>query len=435
MTGPVRVEVLTVGDELLAGVVTDTNAAWLARRLTEAGLPVGGITVVGDDAPAIAAAARAALARAGAVVVTGGLGPTSDDVTEEALAPLGGSPDALDLLPNPVGTAPGLRIEADGGVLYAVPGVPREMTAMVTASVLPDLLRRAGATATVLTRTLHVALLGEPAVAARLEPFEQSVSASDAPIRVAYLAAPGEVRVRLTVTAEGPEEAGKLVEPWVARAAELLGDHLSGVDETLDATVHRLLAARQATVAVAESLTGGLLGGVLTAMPGSSATFRGGVTAYATELKAGLLGVDGALLGTNGAVDAQVAAQMAAGVRTRLGATYGLATTGVAGPEPQEGKPPGTVHVAVAGPDGIVTASPRLNGERGRIRTLSVAHTLDLARRRLAGLPGGRERGDDYSVTAKSEHKGSITCSWARPGTVVDVRLTSGAETRGRSDR
>jgi nicotinamide-nucleotide amidase len=163
------------------------------------------------------------------------------------------------------------------------------------------------------------------------------------------------------------------------------------VDETLDVTVHRLLARRGGTVAVAESLTGGLLGGTLTAMAGSSATFRGGVTAYATDLKAGLLGVDPDLLAERGAVDADVAAQMARGVRERLNATYGLATTGVAGPDAQDGWPPGTVHVAVADSDGTQTVSLVLAGDRERIRTLTVVHALDLIRRRVAGLPARKE--------------------------------------------
>jgi len=390
----VRVEVLTVGDELLTGEVADTNAAWLGRRITESGLVVGALAAVGDEAAAVTAAARAALSRADALIVTGGLGPTSDDITEDALVPLADSaagPGAVTRLPNTVGTAAGLRIETGAGVVYAVPGVPAEMTAMVTAAVLPDLIGRAGAARVFVTRTVYVALLPEPSVATALAPVEQALQAAGAPCRVAYLVSPGQVRVRLTAGAGSREAARELVEPWLVQVSDRLGDHVSGVDETLDVTVHRLLAGRGGTVAVAESLTGGLLGAALTAMAGSSTTFRGGVTAYATDLKAGLLGVDPDLLAARGAVDAGVAAGMAAGVRDRLNATYGLATTGVAGPEPQDGKPPGTVHVAVADREGTVSSSPRLTGDRERIRTLTVVHALDLIRRRVAGLPTRKE--------------------------------------------
>jgi PncC family amidohydrolase len=155
--------------------------------------------------------------------------------------------------------------------------------------------------------------------------------------------------------------------------------------------LHRLLAGRGATIAVAESLTGGLVGAALTAVPGSSATFRGGVIAYATELKGTLLGVDPGLLAARGAVDPEVARQMAAGIRHRLDATYGLATTGVAGPEPQDGHPPGTVYVAVAGPEGSWAGAPRVSGDRDRIRALTVDRALDAARRQIAGLPPSGE--------------------------------------------
>jgi nicotinamide-nucleotide amidase len=394
----VNVEVLSVGDELLSGAVADTNAGWLARLLTEAGLAVSGMSVVGDHEAAIRAAASAALGRADAVVVTGGLGPTGDDLTEPALLPLAAGPDAVRRLPNPVGTAAGLAVAAaGGGTVYAVPGVPREMTAMVTATVLPELRERAGGDPALLTRTLHTVLLREAEVVRRLAPLEHAMAEDRAPgpaVRLAYLAAPGEVRVRLTAAADTPAAAARRLEPWVDQARDLLGTALCGIDEPLAAAVLREAAARGATVAVAESVTGGLVGAALTEVPGSSAVFAGGVTVYATELKAKLLGVDPDLLAARGAVDAEVARQLAAGVRARLGTTYGVATTGVAGPDPQDGNPPGTVHVAVAGPDRTLVRSPRLAGDRDRIRRLTVVHALDLLR---SGLAGGPDAGGDYS--------------------------------------
>ncbi len=407
----VRVELLTVGDELLRGDTANGNATWLGRRLTESGAEVTRSTVVADDLDAIAGALEAALRRADAVVMTGGLGPTSDDMTREALARAAGvtlrrdpeverrlreraaerrvplRPDALRmadvpggaaLLPNPAGSAPGLRLTLQGGSVFALPGVPSEMRAIAEESVLPELRG-----AKVAAGVLRTATIWESVVADRLAAVEAMEG-----VKLAYYASPGEVRVR--IEARGQD---RLDEARTA-AHELLGSALyADGDLTLDRVVHGLLAERGATVAVAESLTGGLLGAELTAMPGSSATFAGGVTAYATPLKHVLLGVPDDLLAAHGAVHPEVAAAMARGVRERLGASYGLAVTGVAGPDPQDGQPVGTVHVAVADSGGAVTTrSPRLpvpaDGARARgvVRAMTVVHALDLLRRVILGI-------------------------------------------------
>ena len=255
------------------------------------------------------------------------------------------------------------------------------MRAITSGCVLPDL----GGTPTA-ARVLRTATVWESVLAARLAPVEALPG-----VRLAYYPSPGEVRVR--IEARGTAR----LEDAVALARELLGGCVYAEGEIpLDRVVHRLLAERGATVAAAESLTGGLLGGELTGMPGSSATFIGGVVAYATRLKQTLLGVPEALLAAHGAVHPDVAAAMATGVRERLGATYGLAVTGVAGPEPQDGRLVGTVYVAVAGPGGeVVVRSPVLpvpgDGERARgpIRRMSVVYALDLLRRRLLTLDLG----------------------------------------------
>jgi nicotinamide-nucleotide amidase len=407
----VRVELLTVGDELLRGDTANGNATWLGRRLTEAGAEVTRSVVVSDDLDVIAGALDDALRRADAVIVTGGLGPTSDDMTREALARAAGVglhrdpgverrlrdraaarsvplppgalrmadvPDGATLLPNPAGSAPGLRVGLPGGPVYALPGVPSEMRAIAEESVLPELCG-----ATVSAGVLRTATVWESVVAHRLAPVEAMPG-----VTLGYYATPGEVRVR--IEADAP---GRLAEAQgVAR--ELLGSALYGEgDVTLDRVVHGLLAERGATVAVAESLTGGLLGAELTEMPGSSATFAGGVIAYATPLKHLLLGVPADLLAAQGAVHPEVAVAMARGVRERLGASYGLAVTGVAGPEPQDGHPVGTVHVAVADSGGAVTTrAPALpvpaDGARARamVRRMTVVHALDLLRRVMLGL-------------------------------------------------
>ncbi|MFD0686537.1 CinA family nicotinamide mononucleotide deamidase-related protein [Actinomadura fibrosa] len=421
-----RVELLTVGDELLLGDTINGNAAWLGRRLADSGVDVTRSVVVGDETDVIIEAVTAALGRADAVITTGGLGPTYDDLTRDALAKAAGVPLVRDaglerrlreraaasgrelqamafrmaevpegagLLRNSAGTAPGLRVELPGGTVYALPGVPFEMRTIVDEVVLPELAARAGLPA-VARRTLRTAGIWESVVATRLAEVEAMEG-----VKLAYLPEPGEVKIRITAAA--PDAAGRLAAAE-ARVRELLGPVVYGAeDETLDRVVHRLLAERSATVAVAESLTGGLIGAELTAMPGSSATFAGGMVTYATELKARLLGVPEDLLAEHGAVHPDVAAAMAAGVRDRLGAGYGLAVTGVAGPEPQDGRPVGTVYIGVAGPGNSPTVvGPRLpvpgSGPeiRAVLRRMTVVHALELLRRTLLGLDAEAGTGD-----------------------------------------
>lgn len=419
-----RVEIVSVGDELLSGTIVNGNAAWLGETLTAAGFDVDRGATVGDATTDIVAVVSAAGWHADAVVVTGGLGPTSDDRTREALATCAGVPLVRDevaerrirgfydapgrprmrteslrmadvpsgatLLPNPVGSAPGLLVEIEGRPVYALPGVPAEMRAITMEAVLPDLARRAGRPGAIVTRTLRTAVAYESGVAERLRPFEAALPDG---ITLAYLAAPGQVRVRLTAHGADRTTALAVLDAAEESVRALLGEVVYGDDDdTLDRVVHRLLAERGATVAAAESLTGGMIGAALTAMPGSSATFRGGVVAYATDLKASELGVPEDLLAAEGAVHPDVAAAMATGVAARLGADFGVAVTGVAGPEPQDGRPVGTVHIAVSdvsdcGRDAARTIvhSPLLAGSRENIRELTVVHALDLVRRYLLG--------------------------------------------------
>lgn len=414
-----QAELLAVGDELLLGSRVNGNAAWLGQRLAEAGVGITRSVAVGDRLDAIVAALTDASARADAVVVTGGLGPTSDDRTRQALAEAAGVelyrdaelaerlrqryaalgvaerpsalyqayvPDGAGLLPNPHGTAAGLRLELSRAVVYALPGVPREMEGMFAASVLPDVLSRGGGATAVASRTLHTAAVWESSVAERLAGLEDELIPVGNPT-LAYLASPGEVRVRLTATAETRAAALALLEGAERRARDLLGETVYGADDaTLESVVHGLLAGQGATVAVAESLTGGLLGQRLTATAGASATFVGGAIAYASAAKAALLDVPERLLAARGAVSPEVAEAMASGIRDRLGATYGLGLTGVAGPEPEEDKPPGTLHVGLAGPEGRCAGiSPRLPGDRAHNRIQAAVHALDLLRRQLVG--------------------------------------------------
>lgn len=415
-----RVELLAVGTELLLGDIVNTNAAELGQRLAAAGLEVRTSVVVGDNIGRIADAVSAALERADALVVTGGLGPTQDDLTREALAAVAGvelvrdprlelglreryagvgrevselnyrqadRPVSATSLPNDRGSAPGLRLELPAGVVYALPGVPHEMVGMFTASVLPDLLGRAGEPAVIASRVLGVAGMWESAVAAALAPLVDALEAAGNPT-IAFLAGGGVVRIRITAKAADLVAARQLIEPVESAARDALGYNVFGADEeTLDAVVHRLLREADATVAVAESLTGGLLAGRLTELAGSSMTFRGGLVTYSTDLKAQLLGVPEEILGRAGVVSADTAVAMAEGARRSLRATYGLSLTGVAGPDEQEGTAVGTVYVGVAGPDGSFAAYRRLGGDRDRVRLLATVAALDVLRRHLVGEP------------------------------------------------
>lgn len=411
-----KVDLLAIGTELLLGDIVNGNAAWLGQQLAAAGLDVHGSAAVGDNTARIGAAVRVALDRADALIITGGLGPTQDDLTREALAAVAGAPIARDqgleralrerfaalqrqvpvanyrqadlpvgavALPNGNGTAPGLRLVIDGCPVYALPGVPHEMEAMFRASVLPDLLNRAGEPAAIVSRTLRTAGMWESAVSAALGELNDRLDAAGNPT-VAFLAGGGQVRVRLTAKAASRDAAEALLAPVEEQARTALGDAVYGADEdTLPGVVHRLLLERGATVSAAESLTGGLLGSLLSETAGASGSYRGAVVAYATDLKADLLGIPAELLAARGAVDPDVAVAMALGVRKRLGSTYGLSLTGVAGPDPQDGVEPGTVYVGVAAPDGTDLRRLRLPGDRPRVRLLAAVAALDALRRYL----------------------------------------------------
>ena len=408
-----RAAVVAVGDELLLGDIVNGNAAWLGAQLAAVGVPVVHSAMVGDDVGRIVKAVRRALEDADVVLLTGGLGPTVDDLTRDAVAQLAGMPldrsaalerqlrerfasygyampDAVlrqaDVprgarpLDNPVGTAPGLRVELGERLLFALPGPPHELAAVMQGGVLAELATRSGSV--VLTRTLHCAGLGESAVA---ELVEGALAVPEG-VALAYLAGSAVVRVRLTTAAPTAPQADLVLQPLVDAAAAALGEAVFGRDDdSLASVVVHRLAAAGATVAVAESLTAGLVGAGLTEVPGSSAVFRGGVQVYATDLKTLLAGVPEAVLAEHGAVSEQTAVAMAQGVRERLGSTYGLALTGVAGPDPQEGHPPGTLYVAAAGPDGVRARAVRLPGDRTRVRLLAVTAALDLLRCQVPG--------------------------------------------------
>jgi nicotinamide-nucleotide amidase len=292
-------------------------------------------------------------------------------------------PEGARALPNPVGTAPGIALEIGSGLAVALPGPPHELAAVFADSAGPLLARRAGSDSALVTRVLRTVGMWESAVSEALAPEVDRVAAAGNPV-IAFLASEGQTRVRITARATGRAAAEALIAPVEAAARTALGRHLYGVDDdTLEAVTLRLLSAAGATLACAESLTGGLLSARLTSVPGASAVVLGGVVAYATAAKGAQLGVPPDVLARDGAVSATAARAMASGVRERFGATYGLALTGVAGPGEQEGRPPGTVHVAMVGPGVARDVALLLPGDRERVRTYAAVAAVDLLRRTL----------------------------------------------------
>lgn len=377
-------EIITIGDEILIGQIVDTNSAWLGRTLGDAGIRIGRIVSISDNAREIARAVESALRRADLVLTTGGLGPTKDDITKLTLAEMfsmklvrneeayrwvremiearGGVfnelnqaqallPDGCTMLPNLNGTAPGMWFERDGKVLVSMPGVPFEMKELIRNEVLPRVKEHFA-----LTRNLHKTAitygLAESVLAETIAPWEDALPPH---LHLAYLPSALGVRLRLSVYETDDPEATAGIDRQFARLETLIPDYVIGYGEiSLEEAAGALLVERGASVAVAESCTGGNIAHRFTAHSGASAYFRGGVVAYANEVKTGLLGVDPQALAQHGAVSRIVAEQMAEGVRRATGATYGLSTTGVAGPDggsPE--KPVGTVWMALATPNGV----------------------------------------------------------------------------------
>jgi nicotinamide-nucleotide amidase len=408
-----RAEIIGVGTEILLGQIANTNAQWMSQRLAEVGVDVLHHQVVGDNVLRIAEAVSLAASRADVVLITGGLGPTGDDVTREALASATGvrllrTPEieaylrekfdrmqrempesnlvqadvpegARYILPER-GTAPGLILDLDGGTrIYAVPGVPAEMREMMEGTILPELRSLVGP-AGIVSRVLKVVGVPEARVGELLDDLFRSSSNPT----VAYLASAGEVRVRLTAKAATPEEAAALIEPVEREIRGRLGDRIFGTDaEELEGVVGRLLQERGLTVAVAESLTGGGLTSRIVNVPDSSTYFVGGIVAYSPEAKAELLRVSKDTLEGPGMVSEACAIEMARGVRTVFGADVGLSTTGVAGPEPLEDRPPGEVWVGVSVAGREEARRFMAPGDRDQVRRWAEQAALDLVRRTL----------------------------------------------------
>jgi nicotinamide-nucleotide amidase len=411
-----RCDVVAVGTELLLGQIVDTNSAWLGESLAANGIDSLLQVKVGDNLGRVETVLRSALADADAVIVCGGLGPTHDDLTREAIAAVMGAdlvtddavagviiemfasrgrhmaannlrqalvPVGATIIPQTRGTAPGLicPVTVDGvaKVVYAVPGVPHEMKEMVQRAVLPDLRRRAGDTGVIVSRTLRTWGESESGLNERLDPLISRLDEAGNPT-LAFLASGWEgLKVRLTAKATSQAEAESLLDKWDAEVRGVVGEHVFAVDdETMESATLALMRARGLTLALAESVTGGLVAGRLTAVPGASDVLRGAVVSYASDVKFDLLGVP------EGPVVSEAAAiAMATGVRRLLVADVGLALTGVAGPTEQDGMPVGTLCVGIDDGSGAVARTFRLPGQREQMRQMSVITALDHLRRHL----------------------------------------------------
>lgn len=408
------VEVVAVGTELLLGQIVNSNAAFIAAALADHGIDANHQQVVGDNLNRIADSITLALGRSDAVIVTGGIGPTQDDMTREAICAATGLemvfseeyatelrewfaargrvmpesnlrqaqyPSGAVMLPNPKGTAPGLVIPFQGKNIFCVPGVPAEMEYLLESEVLPRLADVNGG-AVLVSRLLRTWGRGESDVAETLDDlYLGSTNPS-----IAFLASAGEIKIRITAKAGDEGEANALIAPMEEEIRARLGDIIFGVDDqTIGQILVDLLQSEGLTIGTAESMTGGLVSSALSAAPGSSSVFRGGLVAYDSELKRSLLSV----ADTSRVVTAEVAEEMANGGRKLLGADVVVAITGSAGPEPLE-KPAGTYYVAIATPEMTRSREMTMVGDRERVRAHAVTAALQLTRLALIGRWWGR---------------------------------------------
>jgi len=410
-----NVEVLAVGTELLLGQIVNGNAADLGGRLAAAGLDHYRQGVVGDNIVRITAAITEAVGRADALIITGGIGPTQDDLTREAICAAAAvpmefaedyadhlrrwwqargrempatnlrqaeHPRGAELIPTAKGTAPGLRLRVGQCWVFALPGVPQEMLPMVDEHVIPFLLGQAGVEGGVLVSQM-LRTWGESE--SRIAEIVGDLYDTNTNPTLAFLASGGEIKLRLTARAATPAAAADLIAPVEAEIRRRLGRLVfaTGAD-TIERIVLRLCAERGWTLATAESATGGLVSAALTSVPGSSEVVRGGIVAYHPELKTRLLGVDPAILDGFGLVSAETALAMAAGARRALGADVAVAVTGSAGPDALE-QPVGTMVIAVETPEGSRARVSRSPGDRERVRVYTTTAALHLLRLGLTG--------------------------------------------------
>jgi len=410
----IRGEIITIGNELITGVQVDTNGSYLAERLHSRGISVQRIISVGDDAEAIAHAIRESMERADIVLVTGGLGPTSDDITTEVAARflkrtltfhretwehiknLIGSlglemtdgqkkqayfPEGAEVVPNLIGTAPGFLVKEDNTLLFILPGVPREMKKMMEDTILPRVEREWDDRRQYRSRTLMVFGITE----SKADELLKDIPRNNEDMHLAFLPHYPEIRIRITVHGINSQESDEKLNHWKNEIRKRLGPYIFGVDgESMEEVVGNLLRKEKASIAVAESCTGGLVGHRLTNIPGSSEYVDRVVVAYSNQAKIDVLNVPESIIQSHGAVSEPTAGCMARGIRDLAGTTLGLATTGIAGPSggsPE--KPVGTVFISLTDGTETKTRLYRFTGDRHQIKVMTSQVALNQVRRYL----------------------------------------------------
>lgn len=409
MKNDIHAEIIAVGTELLLGQISNTNAQWISKKLAEAGINVYYHSVVGDNLNRVEEVFRQAEMRSDVVLVTGGLGPTDDDLTREAfqkMTEIGMKEDKIsmdrieaffkkanremtgnnrkqslvfedaDVYINQAGMAPGMRVFHNETHWFFMPGVPREMKAIMETDILPDLKSIFNLEETIHSRMLKFIGIGE----SRLETELKNLIQEQTNPTIAPLAAEGEVALRLTAKARSRKEAVKLMDEAEKKIFQLTGEFLYGYDkETINNKVIQLLTEKKMTIAAAESLTGGKFADSLVTVPGASKVLHGSMIAYSAETKANALHIDPALIAADGTVSEACAIEMARNVKKMMQADIGISFTGVAGPEEEEGKEVGTVYIALVSSDGTSEVTLcHFNGEREAIRESTVKKGLEL---------------------------------------------------------
>lgn len=409
------VEIITIGDEILIGQIVDTNSAWMGEQLNLAGIKVHQITSVSDNAEHIVKALDEAKSRVDLILITGGLGPTKDDITKHTLvkyfntslrfdeevhqhvkalfARFGREVTGVNLkqaevpvnctvIHNANGTAPGMWFDQDGKVFVSMPGVPYEMKKMISAEILPRLKKKYNLP-TIVHRTILTQGIGESFLSEIITDWENSLAEKN--IKLAYLPSPGMVRLRLSTSGNDEKALLKTVEEKVEELNKLIRQHIYGYEkDTLEQIVGRLLKEKKQTLSLAESCSGGLIAHLVTSVPGSSAYFMGGVVSYSYESKTNMLGVTTETLEKYGAVSEEVVTQMAVGAKQEFNTDWAISASGIAGPDGgMEGKPVGTVWIAVAGPNGVKAKKFQFGGDRERNIAVTAITALNMLRKAL----------------------------------------------------
>jgi nicotinamide-nucleotide amidase len=410
-------EIITIGDEILIGQIVDTNSAWMGEQLNLAGIKVHQITSVSDNAEHIVKALDEAKSRVDLILITGGLGPTKDDITKHTLVKYFNTslrfdeevhqhvkalfarfgrevtgvnlkqaevPESCTVIHNANGTAPGMWFDQDGKVFVSMPGVPYEMKKMMGAEILPR-LKQKYSLPTIVHRTVLTQGIGESFLSEIIADWENSLA--DKNIKLAYLPSPGMVRLRLSASGNDETALRKTVEEKVEELNKLIPQHIYGYEkDTLEQIVGRLLKEKKQTLSLAESCSGGLIAHLVTSVPGSSAYFMGGVVSYSYESKTNMLGVTTETLEKFGAVSEEVVTQMAEGARKEFKTDWAVSASGIAGPDGGiEGKPVGTVWIAVAGPTGVKAKKFQFGGDRERNIAVTAITALNMLRKALIG--------------------------------------------------